>query len=544
MQIAPLETSLGRYVTDVQDTLNDLAGSDTVRRIWQKDYTVWRPEPEQISDRLGWLNVFDCMYDQVGVMQSFAQQIKDASFRHVVLLGFGGSSLGAEVFRQTFGSAPGYPQLIVLDSTLPETIKSVTGSIDPARTLFLVSSKSGTTSEPLLLLRYFWEVVEKAAGKGKAGKNFLAITDAGTYLAKLAEEKRFRHIFANPSDIGGRYSVLSYFGLVPGILMGFDARRLLERAEGMKKRCAPDASPADNEGAWLGACLGILALKGRDKLTLVTSPSVRGFGLWVEQLIAESTGKQGKGIIPIAGEPLVSPDCYENDRLFVYLRLRTDDNFATDKAIKEIKASGQPVIVLEMSDKYDLGAEFFRWEFATAVAGAVLGIHPFNQPNVQQAKDATERHLKEFSTLPEYLPSLEGTGLLHDLLTRAGRNKYLAVMAYLPQTPAIDAALTELRRKILERYHVATTLGYGPRFLHSTGQIHKGGPNTGLFLQLTAGATVEVTIPDMPYTFGNVVDAQALGDREALKANGRDVASVRLPAPDAASIERLFAEVC
>lgn len=544
MQIAPLETSLGRYVTDVHDTLNDLAASDTVRRIWRKDYTVWRPEPEQISDRLGWLTVFDCMYDQVGVMQSFAQQIKDASFRHVVLLGFGGSSLGAEVIRQTFGNAPGYPKLIVLDSTLPETIKSVTGSIDPEHTLFLVSSKSGTTSEPLLLLRYFWNVVENAVGKGKAGINFVAITDAGTYLAKLAEEKRFRHIFVNPSDVGGRYSVLTYFGLVPGILMGFDAGRLLERAEGMKKRCAPEALPADNEGAWLGACLGTLAVKGRDKLTLVTSPSVHSFGLWVEQLIAESTGKQGKGIVPVSGEPLEHPDCYGNDRLFVYLRLRTDDNDAADKAIKEIQSAGHPVIVLEMADKYDLGAEFFRWEFATAVAGAVLGIHPFNQPNVQQAKDATENHLKEFSTLPEYLPSLEGTGLLRDLLTRAGRNNYVAIMAYLPQTPAVDAALTELRRKILERYHVATTLGYGPRFLHSTGQIHKGGPNTGLFLQLTAGSTVEVPIPDLPYTFGNVVDAQALGDREALKANGRDVASVRLAAPDAVSVEQLFAEVC
>jgi glucose-6-phosphate isomerase len=544
MQIAPLGTNLGRYVKDVSDTLSGLAGADTVRRIWQKDYTVWRAEPEQIADRLGWLTVFDCMYEQIGVMQSFAQQIKEASFHHVVLLGFGGSSLGAEVLRQTFGSTPGYPKLIVLDSTLPETIRLVAGSIDPARTLFLVSSKSGTTSEPLLLLRYFWEVVEQALGKGKAGRNFVAITDSGTLLAKMAEERRFRHIFANPSDIGGRYSVLTYFGLVPGILMGFDARRLLERAEGMKQRCSPEASPADNEGAWLGACLGTLALKGRDKLTLVTSTSVRSFGLWVEQLVAESTGKQGKGIIPVSGEPLVKPDYYGNDRTFVYLRLRTDDNHDTDKAIKEIQASGHPVILLEMSDKYDLGAEFFRWEFATAVAGAVLGIHPFNQPNVQQAKDATELHLKAFSTLPEYLPSLEGTGLLRDLMSRAGRNSYVAIMAYLPQTPSVDAALTELRRKILERYHVATTLGYGPRFLHSTGQIHKGGPNTGLFLQLTAVSTVDVPIPDLPYTFGNVIDAQALGDREALKANGRDVASVRLPAPDAASVEQLFVEVC
>lgn len=544
MITAPLETSLGRYGSYVTETLNNLAEADTVRRIWQKDHTVWRPDPAQITDRLGWLTVLGCMYDQLPVMQSFARQVKEASFRTVLLLGFGGSSLGAEVLRQTFGSEPGYPDLIILDSTLPETIKSVTGSIDISRTLFLVSSKSGTTAEPILLFRYFLELAEKVLGKDKAGQNFVAITDAGTQLARVAEEKQFRHIFINPSDVGGRYSVLSYFGLVPGILIGFDGKTLLERAKGMKERCAPEESPADNDGAWLGACLGTLALKGRDKLTLVTSPSVRSFGLWVEQLIAESTGKEGKGIIPVAGEPLVRAESYGDDRLFVYLRLRTDDNFSTDQAINEIKASGQPVIVLEMSDTYDLGAEFFRWEFATAVAGAVLGIHPFNQPNVQQAKDATERLLKEFSSLDRYLPSLEGTGLLRDLLTKAGPDKYVAIMAYLPQTRSIDEALTELRKRILERFKVATTLGYGPRFLHSTGQIHKGGPGTGLFLQLTARHHINVAIPGLPYTFSDVVDASELGDREALKANGREVASVRLPAQDAASIEQLFAEVC
>ncbi|MDO8715337.1 MAG: hypothetical protein Q7J73_00745 [Dehalococcoidales bacterium] len=544
MKPAYVEANLGQYDSDVQATLDELARTDVIRRIWLKDYTVWKPEPAQIIDRLGWLTVTGCMQEQLVILQAFSQQVKDAGFRHVVLLGVGGSSLGAEVLRQTFGIAPGYPELIVLDSTLPETIKAVTDIIEPARTLFLVSSKSGSTAEPLILFRYFWGLVEKAAAKGKAGENFVAITDAGTPLATLAEEKQFRHIFANPADVGGRYSVLSYFGLVPGELIGLDARLLLQRAANMRKGCAPDSSRQENHCSWLGACLGTMALKGRDKLTLITSPSVCSFGLWVEQLIAESTGKEGKGIIPVAGEPLASPGHYGNDRFFVYLRLKTDNNSAIDAAVNEIRASGQPVIILEMADKYDLGAEFFRWELATAIAGAVIGINPFNQPNVQQAKDATERFLKEFSSLATYMPPLEGTGLLRDLLTKAVPDRYFAIMVYLPQTPSMDAALTELRQKVMERHHIATTLGYGPRFLHSTGQLHKGGTNSGLFLQLTSSHETDVPIPGVPYTFGNVADAQALGDREALRANGREVASIRLPAADAASVKQLLAEVC
>lgn len=544
MKPAYVEANLGQYDSDVQATLDELARTDVIRRIWLKDYTVWKPEPAQIIDRLGWLTVTDCMQEQLGILQAFSQQVKDAGFRHVVLLGVGGSSLGAEVLRQTFGRAPGYPELIVLDSTLPETIKAVTDIIEPARTLFLVSSKSGSTAEPIILFRYFWGLVEKAAAKGKAGDNFVAITDAGTPLATLAEEKQFRHIFANPADVGGRYSVLSYFGLVPGELIGLDARLLLQRAGNMRKGCAPDSSRQENHCSWLGACIGTMALKGRDKLTLITSPSVRSFGLWVEQLIAESTGKEGKGIIPVAGEPLAPPGRYGNDRFFVYLRLRTDDNSAIDAAVNEIRASGQPVIILEMTDKYDLGAEFFRWELATAIAGSVIGINPFNQPNVQQAKDATERFLKEFSSLATYLPLLEGTGLLRDLLTKAVPGRYFAIMVYLPQTPSMDESLTQLRQKVMERYHIATTLGYGPRFLHSTGQLHKGGTNSGLFLQLTASHKTDLSIPGVPYTFGNVTDAQALGDREALRANGREVASVRLPTADAASVKQLLTEVC
>ena len=544
MKPAYVEANLGRYDSDVQATLDELARTDVIQRIWLKDHTVWKPEPAQIIDRLGWLTITGCMQEQLVILQAFSQQVKASGFRHVVLLAVGGSSLGAEVLRQTFGSTPGYPEFIVLDSTLPETIKAVTDIIDPARTLFLVSSKSGSTAEPLILFRYFWGLVEKVAAKGKAGDNFVAITDAGTPLATLAEEKQFRHIFANPADVGGRYSVLSYFGLVPGELIGLDISLLLQRADKMGKGCGPGLSRLDNHCSWLGACIGTMALKGRDKLTLITSPSVRSFGLWVEQLIAESTGKEGKGIIPVAGEPLASPGHYGNDRFFVYLRLKTDNNSAIDVAVNAIRASGQPVIILEMTDKYDIGAEFFRWELATAVAGAVIGINPFNQPNVQQAKDATERFLKAFSSLATYLPPLEGTGLLRDLLTKAVPGRYFAIMVYLPQTPSLDNALAELRQRVMERYHIATTLGYGPRFLHSTGQLHKGGTNSGLFLQLTASHQTDVSIPGVPYTFGNVADAQALGDREALRANGREVASIRLPAADAASVKQLLAEVC
>lgn len=544
MKPAYPETNLGRYVSDVQAALNRLARSDVVQRIWLKDYTVWKPEPEQIADKLGWLTVTDYMREQPEVLRSFSQEVKHAGFRHVVLLGMGGSSLGAEVLRQTFGSAQGYPELIVLDSTLPETVRTVADSIEPAHTLFLVSSKSGTTVESVILFRYFWRLVEKAVVKGAAGHNFVAITDAGTPLAKLAEEKQFRAIFANLDDLGGRYSVLSYFGLVPGVLIGLDTRLLLERADKMKEGCASGIPPQDNPGAWLGTCLGALAMKGCDKLTLVTSPSVRSFGLWVEQLIAESTGKEGKGIVPVVDEPLVQPRYYGNDRLFVYLRLKSADNSAIDVAINGILASGHPVIILEMKDKYDLGAEFFRWEFATAVAGAMLGINPFNQPNVQQTKDLTESFLKDFASSVTCLPPLEGSGSLRGLLAKAGQGSYLALMVYLPQTPAMDATLAELRQKVLECHHIATTLGYGPRFLHSTGQLHKGGADTGLFLQLTARHETDVPIPGVPYTFGIVADAQALGDLQALRANSRDVACVCLPGGDIAAVRQLFTEVC
>ncbi len=425
---------------------------------------------------------------------------------------------------------------------MPAWVQSVKEAIDPARTLFLISSKSGSTTEPLSLFQYFKDLVETAIGKENAGQNFVAVTNPGTPLAKLAEDERFRRIFLNPSDIGGRYSVLSYFGLVPAVLTGIDIMTLLDRSDCMREACASCVPAHDNPGVWLGACMGTLALKGRDKLTLITSPAISSFGLWVEQLIAESTGKDGKGIIPVAGEPLMEPARYGNDRLFVCLRLQGDDNSKIDKAIEGIRASAQPVLVLEMRDKYDLGAEFYRWEFATSIAGAILGIHPFNQPNVQQAKDATERVLQEYTTSGN-LPSIETARSVAELLTKAEKGRYLAIMAYLRETPGTDKALAELRRKVVERYGIATTLGYGPRFLHSTGQLHKGGPATGLFLQITVEPETDIPIPGMPYTFGVVAAAQALGDLQALQSLGRNVVRFHLSRGDEKDIFKLVSEL-
>ena len=535
-------TSLGTYLPDVEAAVADLQQRDATERIWRKEHTLWNPDPTEISDRLGWLTITDLMCEQLPALEAFAEEVRDAGFRHTVLLGMGGSSLGPEVLRQTFGVADGYPELMVLDSTVPAWVQGVTEAIDPAKTLFLVSSKSGSTNEPLSFYKHFRRLVEQKVEKEKAGRNFVAITDPGTLLERLGREDGFRRIFLNPPDIGGRYSVLSYFGLVPAALAGIDTAALLERADRMREGCASFVPAHDNPGAWLGAIMGVLASQGRDKLTLVTSPSIGSFGLWVEQIIAESTGKGGKGIIPIAGEPLVDPAHYGEDRLFIYLRLEGDDNAATDAAIDGLESLGQPLVRLELRDRYDLGAEFFRWEFATAITGAVLGIHPFDQPNVQEAKDLTARVLEEHRSSGE-LPQVEAASSLGELLAQAGPGDYLAIMAYLHQTPELDHALADLRRRVLETYQIATTVGYGPRLLHSTGQLHKGGPGTGLFLQLTGDNRKDVPIPGEPYTFGVLADAQALGDLRALQGLGRRVARIHLDSDHEAAIRRLYKEL-
>ena len=519
--------SLGSHLAAVETALSGLDRDDVLRRLWHKDHTVWADDPEEIVNRLGWLTVMDMMTEQIPTLTAFAQEVSEAGFRHVVLLGMGGSSLGPEVVRQTIGSAAGYPELIVLDSTMPEWIDSVTGVIDPSRTLFLVSSKSGGTVEPNSLYRHFRTLVDEAVGGSAAGSSFVAITDPGTSLEELAQAEGFRRVFSNPSDIGGRYSVLSYFGLVPAALIGVDLAKLLHRADCMREGCASFVAAHDNPGAFLGAAMATLAGAGRDKLTVVTSPSFSSFGLWAEQLIAESLGKDGKGVVPIAAEPSVAADSYGDDRLFVYLRMEGDDNAASDDAVRHLEERGHPVARLEVRDRYDLGAEFFRWEFATAVAGAIISVNPFDQPNVQAAKDMTDSVLEAYKATGKLPESDSGSGV-QELLGSLTTGDYLAIMPYVNQTPEADRAFETLRRQIVERYGVATTLGYGPRFLHSTGQLHKGGPSSGAFLQITTSHVKDIHIPGAEYSFGTLADAQALGDREALAAAGRRVARLHI----------------
>ena len=522
----------------VEAALIDFKKKNILARLWRKDHTVWKPEPKEIANRLGWLVLPETMPEKVPELKSFAEEVRAAGFKHVVLLGMGGASLGAEVLYDTLDKAVGYPDFRVLDSTVPDWVADVTAAIDPARTIFLVSSKSGGTIETSTFYKYFRGLVEQSLGKKRAGQNFVAITDAGSSLAKLAQEAGFRRVFLNPEDVGGRYSVLSYFGLVPAALTGVDIITVLKRAESMKQQCAAGVTPEKNPGAWLGALIGASARQGRDKLTLVTSPSMSSFGLWLEQLIAESTGKEGTGIIPVMGEPLLAAKHYGDDRIFVFLRLQNDDNDDIDRAVKSIESAGQPVVTLELKDRYDIGAEFFRWEFATAIAGAVLGINPFDQPNVQAAKDATGMVLQEFQS-SGHLPSLEVSGSLVELLAEGRQGDYLAIMAYTKRLPELERTCAELRRKVMVKQRIATTANYGPRLLHSTGQLHKGGPNKGLFLQVTMAYQHKIPIPGVSYTFDILADAQALGDLQTLQSLERRVVRVQLGAGDTAALAKM-----
>ena len=536
---------LGDYTPAVSRVAAQLDGDDVPARLKAHDHTLWSEDPTEISDRLAWLTLPTDSWGKTGELVKFAAEVRHAGYQYVVLLGMGGSSLGPEVIRQIIGSpvSDDYPQMLTLDSTVPAWVSSATASIDPARTIFVLSSKSGTTTEPLTFYAHFRNLVEACAGAERAGDNFIAVTDPDTALAKLAQSERFRHAFINDPDIGGRYSVLSYFGMVPAALTGVDLARLLEPATVMQQRCLSTGPVTDNPGAWLGTVIGTLAKQGRDKLTLVASPRIAGFGLWVEQLLAESTGKNGTGIIPIAAEPLGSSDAYGADRLFVQLRLADDDSseaLAADQAMLLLESAGHPTVRLELLDAYDLGAEFYRWEYATAIAGHILGIHPFDQPDVQGAKDRTVSVLdryQEMGKLPEH--QSDEAGRLSALLAESNPGDYLAIMAYLPDADGIADAIHELRRRVMGKRGIATTAGYGPRFLHSTGQLHKGGPDSGILLQLTQEHTDDLDIPGWPFSFGTLADAQALGDLQALRNLGRRAVSIRLDGNPADAIRRL-----
>ena len=530
------------FQSTITSALDALSQNQVVERIWQKDYRLWKQEPTEISNRLGWLTVHDQMRQQHEQLTQCVAAAHDLKIKDVVLLGMGGSSLGPEVFRTVFGTQKGSPRLWVLDTTVPGWVRQVTKSITPTRTLFLVASKSGGTIEVMSLFGHFWNLVTKAKGN-YGGKHFVAITDPGTSLEQMAKEYGFGQIFSNPPDIGGRYSVLSLFGLVPAALLGLNIMRLLDRAAGMAEQCRKADDAHSNPGAYLGATMGSLAKAGRDKVTVLSSPALSTFGLWAEQLLAESTGKEGTGLIPIAQEPLLKPGAYGTDRFFVYLKLRGDKNQALDRAVQALVKAKHPVLQLDLRDRYDLGAEFFRWEFATAVAGHLLGIQPFDQPNVQESKDNTNRVLESFHStgrLPEQTshPAKDAAQTISGHLEPG---TYVSILAYTTPTKLFEAAIRRLRQALMARYKIATTFGYGPRYLHSTGQLHKGGPNTGVFLELVDGMAPDLSIPAKPFTFGTLAKAQATGDIESLRAHHRQAIRVQLGRDQAATVKAITA---
>jgi glucose-6-phosphate isomerase len=524
----------------VEDSRAALTTARVVERLWAKDYRLWRPEPTEIVDRLGWLTVIGEMQDQAASLTSFAKSVRDRRIKDVVLLGMGGSSLGPEVLRASFGPSKDYPRLWVLDSTVPGWVRMVTKTIDPAKTLFIVASKSGGTIEVMSLLAHFWELAQKQFGN-HVGEQFIAITDPATSLEKLAAERQFWRIFTNPPDIGGRYSVLSYFGLVPASLLGIDITTLLARAAEMAQRCRLQTPIEKNPGADLGNMMAALAKAGRDKITIMASPAITSFGLWAEQLLGESTGKEGTGLVPVAEEPIAPASTYGQDRFFIYLRLTGDRNRPLDRQSTALMRQGHPVLTLTLRDRYDLGSEFFRWEFATAVAGHLLGIHPFDQPNVQESKDNTVRVLSQLQATGS-LPK-QPTATTAQVATQVKRlcrpGTYVALLVYATLSAKLERAIRVLRKTLISVYHVTTTAGYGPRYLHSTGQLHKGGPNRNVFLQLIERMHPDVTIPGKPLTFGTLARAQAAGDFEALRAHHRDVLIIPLGQHPVATLNSL-----
>ena len=517
-----------------------LDASHVVERLWARDHRLWKQDPTDITNRLGWLTIIEYMKDRAEELRTFATLAKKRGIRDVVLLGMGGSSLGPEVLRASFRSLDGFPRLWVLDSTVPGWVHQVTRAIDPARSLFILASKSGGTIEVMSLFAHFWERVHQTPGH-QGGAQFLAITDPGTGLEKLAAEHQFWRIFSNPPDIGGRYSILSYFGLVPAVLMGIDVTRLLSRATAMAQACRIQSPRGQSPGADLGATMASMAQAGRNKITLITSPQISTFGLWAEQLLAESTGKEGTGLIPVANEPIVSPTAYGTDRLFVYLRLQGDQNRQLDRQIAGLARKGHPILTLALQDRYDLAREFFQWEFATAIAGHLLGIHPFDQPNVQESKDNTARVLENIQATGR-LPK-QATATVAQAAARLKRQcrpgAYGAILAYTTPSPKMEQAIRSLRRALVSRHHVATTAGYGPRYLHSTGQLHKGGPKSGIFLQLIDSMTPDLKVPGKPFTFRALAQAQAAGDIQALQAHEQQAIVLSLGRNSIATIRAL-----
>jgi transaldolase / glucose-6-phosphate isomerase len=559
---------LGQYASQAQTEFDLLIKQNAAQKVWNKDAAFWSSSADAqkiISNALGWLTVPKLMNERVDELAKFAEEIRAEGFTHVVVLGMGGSSLCPEVFSRTFGKRQGWPELHVVDSTVPATVRRIEKSLDLKKTLFIVSSKSGSTTEPVMFHRYFYGRVKQVSGAENAGRQFIAITDPGTQMVADAQRDKFRKIFLNMADIGGRYSALSYFGLVPFAVSGGDVKEFLSRTLKAVANCGASAPQETNIGLRMGAEIGVLAKAGRDKLTLITSSAIESVGLWIEQLIAESTGKEGKGIVPIEGEELGAPEVYGKDRVFFYVGVGEP---TADVALKlsALQKAGHPVLKNVLSDALDLGAEFFFWEFATAIAGHVLGINPFDQPNVQESKDNTKRILGEFTntkSMPKLRTIAEDGGVKVEAdeknakavaqkefraviaahLDRVKPGDYIAITQYFDETSAHDELVQKIRLTLRDETKCATTTGYGPRFLHSTGQLHKGGPDTGVFLQLTAADSPDVPLPGEAFTFGVLKEAQALGDFESLAKRGRRAIRVELGSNLTAGLEELLEAV-
>jgi transaldolase/glucose-6-phosphate isomerase len=534
----------------VKATLEEWRGAGKIRQLWAGDARLWTNTDE--AKWLGWLDIVDEETKRFGELKALTHDVRKQGFSHAVLLGMGGSSLGPEVLAETFGLQDGGVQLCVLDSTDPAQVRTVESKSDPARTLFIVSSKSGSTLEPNVLKDYFFDRVKSVVGVDAAGSRFLAITDPGSSLEKEAKRDRFRHIFHGKPTIGGRYSVLSAFGLVPAAVMGLDVQRLLDTTALMVRSCGRHVPPAENPGVVLGAILGNASKAGRDKVTIIASEGIADFGAWLEQLIAESTGKHGKGLVPVDAEPLGDANTYGKDRVFAYLRLASKPNAEQDKAVAAIEAAGHPVVRIEVTDAYHIGQEFFRWEIATAVAGAIVGINPFDQPDVEASKVQTKELMSAYEksgALPPETPFFEADGIslyadprdvaalgkastlagyLSAHLKRLKAGDYFALLAYIERNGQHGETLQDIRQLVRDRTHVATCLGFGPRFLHSTGQAYKGGPDSGVFLQITCADATDLAIPGRKYSFGTVIAAEARGDFEVLVKRQRRALRVHI----------------
>jgi transaldolase/glucose-6-phosphate isomerase len=543
---------LGELAPGVEQRVAKLESAEASRRIADHDPTFWTDDPSgqaEIRKRLGWLTAPERSRTLLGELERLVREVQSAGYTHILLLGMGGSSLAPEVIAETFGVREIFGksglELQILDSTDPGQVRAAARWAPLDTTIFIVSSKSGTTGEVNAFLNYFWARARRRFGE-RAAEHFVAITDPGTVLEKLARERNFRRVFLADPTVGGRFSALTAFGLVPAALLGVDAEKFLARGEWMSAQCSSQVPAGRNPGLVLGAVLGEAALQGRDKLTVLADPQLASFGAWLEQLVAESSGKQGKGIVPVDIEPALPPKKYAADRLFIYLRFDGAEETRAQKLLKQ----GQPVLTLTLLDAYDLPAEFYRWEYATAVACAILGVNAFDQPDVQDSKDRTGRKMKEYQearSLDEGQPIWEGEGgrvyggdfpglseaktladLVRAFTAQAREGDYIAINAYVPRNPRMLNRLQALRAKILKQTGRATTLGFGPRFLHSTGQLHKGGADNGLFLQITYSPGSDLEIPGQNIDFGTLERAQALGDLEALLARGKRAIRVHL----------------